>query len=80
MANGVRQLEGVEYNQTFSSVVKPVSISLVLTIAISKGWSMVQIDTCFFVEKGIIWFETRTLVVVPMTKIFFVNSQFFSIH
>lgn len=37
-ANGVRQLEGVEYNQTFSLVVKPVSIRLVFTVAISKGW------------------------------------------
>lgn len=36
VANGLRQVEGVEYKQTFSPVVKAVPISLVLTFAITR--------------------------------------------
>lgn len=41
VVNGLRQLEGVEYNQKFSSVVKLMSIRLVLTIAVTKEWTLV---------------------------------------
>lgn len=43
VANGMRQQEGIEYNETFSPVIKPVSIRVVLTIAISKGLRLNQI-------------------------------------
>lgn len=39
VANSAKQIKGLDYHETFSPVVKPVSIRLVLTVAILKGWS-----------------------------------------
>lgn len=44
VANGMRQIEGCDYNQTFSPVVKANSIRIVLTIAITRNWVLKQID------------------------------------
>lgn len=44
VANGTNQVEGRDYVETFSPVVKPKTIRIVLTIAISRGWAMQQID------------------------------------
>jgi hypothetical protein len=35
---------GIDYDDTFSHVVKPVTIRLVLSIAVSQGWSLRQLD------------------------------------
>jgi hypothetical protein len=34
----------VEYDETFSSVVKPATVQTVLTLAVSRGWPMHQLD------------------------------------
>lgn len=44
VANGLQHIEGSEYNETFSPVAKLISIRLVLTIAISRGWKLQQVD------------------------------------
>jgi Reverse transcriptase (RNA-dependent DNA polymerase) len=44
IAKGYTQEEGLNYFDTFSSVVKPTAIKIVLTIALSNGWSMRQLD------------------------------------
>lgn len=44
VANGMRQRKGLDYDDTFSPVVKQVSIRLVLTIATSLNWKMHQLD------------------------------------
>ncbi|KAL4585655.1 hypothetical protein LXL04_010278 [Taraxacum kok-saghyz] len=44
VAQGYSQEEGVDYFETFSPVIKPTTIRLVLLIAISKGWSIRQLD------------------------------------
>lgn len=41
---GFKQQYGIDYEDTFSLVVKPATIRIVLCIAISRGWSVRQLD------------------------------------
>ena len=43
-AKGFHQRLGVDYHETFSPVVKPATVTLVLSIAVSNGWSLRQLD------------------------------------
>lgn len=42
-AKGYHQNVGVDYTETFSLVIKPMMIRVVLSIAVFKGWSICQI-------------------------------------
>ena len=44
VAKGFHQRPGWDYTETFSPVVKPVTIRIVLTLAIRHGWSIRQLD------------------------------------
>lgn len=44
VAKGFHQQEGFDFNETFSPVVKPVTIRLILTLALTNKWSIQQID------------------------------------
>ena len=44
VAKGFNQVDGVDFSETFSPVVKLASIRLSLTIAIVKGWEIHQLD------------------------------------
>jgi histone deacetylase 1/2 len=44
VAKGYKQHYGIDYEDTFSPVVKAATIRLVLSIAVSKGWSLRQLD------------------------------------
>lgn len=44
VAKGFHQCEGFDFSETFSPVIKPVTIRLVLTIAVSQKWCIRQID------------------------------------
>jgi len=44
VAKGFHQHANIDYSETFSSVIKPTTIRIVLTIALSNKWPIHQID------------------------------------
>ncbi|KAG8091986.1 hypothetical protein GUJ93_ZPchr0012g21914 [Zizania palustris] len=44
VAKGSKQRFGIDYFDTYSPVVKPTTIRIILSLAISQGWTMRQID------------------------------------
>jgi histone deacetylase 1/2 len=44
MACGFSQQPRLDYDETFSHVIKPSTIQLILTIRLSQGWSVKQLD------------------------------------
>jgi histone deacetylase 1/2 len=44
VARGFSQQPGLDYDETFSPIIKPNTIQLILTIGLSQGWSVKQLD------------------------------------
>jgi hypothetical protein len=44
VAKGYNQLEGIDFTETFSPVIKPTTIRLVLSLVIIHGWPIRQLD------------------------------------
>ena len=44
VAKGFKQRYGLDYDDTCSPVVKPITVRLVLSIAVSRGWCLRQLD------------------------------------
>ncbi|WVZ77133.1 hypothetical protein U9M48_025033 [Paspalum notatum var. saurae] len=44
VAKGFKQRFGIDYEDTFSPVVKAATIRIVLSIAVSRGWNLRQLD------------------------------------
>jgi hypothetical protein len=52
MARGFTQLPRLDYDETFSLVVKPGTIRLILNIDLSHGWLIWQLDVSNAVLHG----------------------------
>ena len=44
VAKGFKQRYGIDYSDTFSPVVKSSTIRVILSLAVTKGWNMRQVD------------------------------------
>ena len=44
VAKGFHQRPGVDYIETFSPVVKPTTVRVVLSLVVSRGWPLRQLD------------------------------------
>jgi hypothetical protein len=44
IAKGYKQRYGIDYLETYSHVVKPATVRIILSLAVSQGWSLRQID------------------------------------
>ncbi|RVW91741.1 Retrovirus-related Pol polyprotein from transposon RE1 [Vitis vinifera] len=44
VAKGFHQRPGIDYSETFSPVIKPTTVGLVLSLMVSQGWSLRQLD------------------------------------
>ena len=44
LANGFHQVHGFDFHETFSPMIKPVTIWIILTLALSYGWKLFQLD------------------------------------
>ncbi|KAG8476370.1 hypothetical protein CXB51_033259 [Gossypium anomalum] len=44
VAKGSSQVPGCDFTETFSQVVKPATIRVILSVAVTKGWPLRQVD------------------------------------
>jgi histone deacetylase 1/2 len=44
VAKGFHQLQGFDFNETFSPVIKPITVRLILSLAVSYKWPLKQLD------------------------------------
>ena len=44
VAKGFKQRYGLDYEDTFSPIIKPTTIRLLLSLAVTRGWSLRQLD------------------------------------
>jgi len=44
VAKVFHQVHGFDFHETFSLVVKPITIRLILTLALTNGWDLFQLD------------------------------------
>jgi hypothetical protein len=44
VVKGFNQVDGIDFSKTFSLVIKPGSIRLILTVAVVQGWDIHQLD------------------------------------
>jgi hypothetical protein len=44
VAKGFKQWYGIDYEDTFSLVIKATTIRLILSVVVSQGWCLHQLD------------------------------------
>ncbi len=44
VAKGYAQTYGIDYEETYSPIAKMITIKIIITMAITKGWSLHQLD------------------------------------
>jgi histone deacetylase 1/2 len=56
VVKGFKQRYGPDYENTFSPVVKPTTIRLLISLAVTRGWSLRQLDVQDVFLRGL-WEE-----------------------
>nr|KYP31309.1 Retrovirus-related Pol polyprotein from transposon TNT 1-94 [Cajanus cajan] len=44
VAKGFHQVHGFDFHETFSPVIKPITIRIILTLALTNNWNLFQLD------------------------------------
>lgn len=55
VANNYNQQEGINFFETFSRVVKQVTIRMILSLAVIQKWHIHQLDVTNAFLNGILW-------------------------
>ena len=75
---GFTQRPGIDFDETFSPVVKPATVRTVLSLALSRGWPVHQLDVknAFLHGTCLKLFLLHSLLVlrIPLTPAMSVNS------
>lgn len=64
VANGMNQIKGLDYQEAFSPIIKPISIRIVLSLVVTNGWTLHQINIWNAFLNGVL--DKRILMKQPL--------------